>query len=231
MAAKNAKTTSKKAVKPAVKKVSVISPEVAQASSSNPRKTVSKLQFGILTAVVVIAVLLYIFRGYFIAAIVNGQVISRISIDQQLEKQFGKKTLESLVTKSLILQEMKKNNITVSDTEVNDEIKKIEDTLKKQGRSLSEALDQQGLSRADLVDQLKIQKMIEKYFAKDAQVSDKEIDAYIEQNKDSIPSTEDQSTLRDTVKNQLKQQKLSGKFQTWLAQLQAKAKIQYFVNF
>lgn len=229
MPAKKANTTAKKVAKPTAKKTVAVSAPVENAPVT--RKTVSKVQAGILFAVLVIAILLYIFRGLFIAAIVNGQIITRWSIDQQLEKQFGKKTLESILTKKLILQEMQKNNITVTDAEVNAEIKKIEDTLKKQQRTLTEALDEQGLSKADLMDQLKIQKMIEKYFEKDSQVSDKEIDTYIEQNKDSLPQTEDQNAIRDSVRTQLKQQKLSGKFQTWLASLQAKAKIQYFVNF
>jgi len=230
MPTKTSKPSAKKTAKPAAKKTSVSATPVESASVT-PRKSLSKLKVGILVGVVIIAVLLYVFRGFFIAAIVNGQVITRMSIDQQLEKQFGKKTLESLITKNLILQEMQKNNISVTDKEVNDEIKKIEDTLKKQQRTLSEALDQQGLTRSDLMDQLKIQKMIEKYFAKDSQVSDKEVDTYIEENKDSLPQSEDKNTLRDSVRTQLKQQKLSGKFQAWLANLQAKAKIQYFVNF
>ncbi len=229
MATKAKKTTSKKVIKPAAKKTTAQSAPVENAPV--PRKTVSKVKVGILFGVLVIAILLYIFRGLFIVAIVNGQIITRWSIDQQLEKQFGKKTLETVLTKKLILQEMQKNNITVTDAEVNAEIKKIEDTLKKQQRTLTEALAEQGLSRADLMDQLKIQKMIEKYFDKDSQVSDKEIDTYIEQNKDSLPQTEDQNAIRDSVRTQLKQQKLSGKFQTWLASLQSKAKIQYFVNF
>ena len=229
MATKAKKTTSKKVIKPAAKKTTAQSAPVENAPV--PRKTVSKVKVGILFGVLVIAILLYIFRGLFIVAIVNGQIITRWSIDQQLEKQFGKKTLETVLTKKLILQEMQKNNITVTDAEVNTEIKKIEDTLKKQQRTLTEALAEQGLSRADLMDQLKIQKMIEKYFDKDSQVSDKEIDTYIEQNKDSLPQTEDQNAIRDSVRTQLKQQKLSGKFQTWLASLQSKAKIQYFVNF
>ena len=229
MATKAKKTTSKKVIKPAAKKTTAQSAPVENAPV--PRKTVSKVKVGILFGVLVIAILLYIFRGLFIVAIVNGQIITRWSIDQQLEKQFGKKTLETVLTKKLIVQEMQKNNITVTDAEVNAEIKKIEDTLKKQQRTLTEALAEQGLSRADLMDQLKIQKMIEKYFDKDSQVSDKEIDTYIEQNKDSLPQTEDQNAIRDSVRTQLKQQKLSGKFQTWLASLQSKAKIQYFVNF
>ncbi|MGE5041856.1 MAG: SurA N-terminal domain-containing protein [Candidatus Levyibacteriota bacterium] len=231
---KTTKTTAKKtAPKTAVKKSAPAKAAVAPANTSAKltSKRISTKKAAIIIGVVVLAVLIYIFRGFFIAATVNGHLITRLSVDQQLEKTYGKKTLESLITKDLILQEMDKKHITVTDAEVNAEVKKIDDALKKQGRTLQDALDQQGLTRADLIDQLKIQKMIEKLFAKDATVSDKEVDAYIEQNKDSFPSTEDPKTLRDSVRTQLQQQKLSGKFQTWLADIQSKAKIQYFVSF
>lgn len=231
MAQRPVKKTTKTSAKKTVRKAAPVQAAALTAPAKVTSRNLTKKKVAILVAVVAVAVLVYVFRGFFVAATVNGNIITRLSVDQQLEKQYGKKTLESLITKDLILQEMSKKNITVTDIEVNAEVKKIDDALKKQGRTLQDALDQQGLSRADLIDQLKIQKMIEKLFAKDAAVSDKEVDAYIEQNKDSFPSTEDPKTLRDSVKTQLSQQKLSGKFQTWLAQIQSKAKIQYFVNF
>ena len=182
-------------------------------------------------ALIILGILLYVFKGFFVAASVNGQPITRIELIRELEKKSGKQTLDSLVTKNLILQEMRKKNITVTDAEVNAEMKKIEDALSKQGRTLSDALSQQGLTQQDLKEQLKIQKMIEKLFVKDVAVTDKEIDTYIEQNKDSLPQGQDEKTLRASVLAQLKQQKLTAKFQTWLQEIQKNAKIQYFVTF
>lgn len=200
-------------------------------TSSNYKKYMTKTNAIILVGLVVLGVLLYVFKGLIVAATVNGQPITRIELVQELEKQNGKKTLESLVTKNLILQEMQKKGITVSDTEVAAEVKKIEDALSKQGRTLDDALAQQGLTKSDLMEQLKIQKMIEKLFSKDATVSNADIDKYIADNKDSLPQNQDEKTLRSTISDQLKQQKLTAKFQTWLEGLQKNAKIQYFVSF
>ena len=44
-------------------------------------------------------------RGLFVVALVNGEPISRIEVIKALEKQGGKATLDSLVTKKLIAQE------------------------------------------------------------------------------------------------------------------------------
>lgn len=209
-------------------------PEVASRQSSpvkKPSRLATKRNAIILAVLIVFGILLYMGRGLFVVVMVNGHPITRLALVQELEKQSGKKTLDSLVSKELILQKMKKQNITVTDAEVNAEIKKIEDTLSKQGRTLTDALAQQGLSRADLLDQLRIQKMIEKLFAKDAVVTDKEITKYMTDNKDALPQGQDEATIKASVKSQLAQQKLTAKFQTWLADLQKKAKIQYFVNF
>ncbi|MFI5265186.1 MAG: SurA N-terminal domain-containing protein [Candidatus Levyibacteriota bacterium] len=223
-------TSTKKTVRKAVAKKTASAP-VFQKIGFKKFLTKRNVYIGVVTVAVLIGVLLYVFRGLFIAATVNGQVISRLELTQELDKKAGKQTLDSLVTRDLILQEMKKNNISVTDAEVNAEMSNIESALSKQGRTLNDALLQQGLTKADLIDQLRIQKMIEKLFAKDITVSSKEVDTYLTQNKDSLPAGQDQATLRTSAETQIKQQKLTTKFQTWLANLQKNAKIQYFVSF
>lgn len=227
------KVTSKKApVRKTATPVNKASMKVEKTQTSRSYKSyMTKTNGIILLGLVILGVLLYVFKGMIVAATVNGQPITRIQLVQELEKQNGKKTLESLVTKNLILQEMQKKNITVSDEEVTAEVKKIQDALSKQGRTLDEALAQQGLSKNDLMEQLKIQKMIEKLFSKDATVSKAEIDKYIADNKDALPQDQDEKTLRSSISDQLKQQKLTAKFQTWLEGVQKNAKIQYFVSF
>ncbi len=50
----------------------------------------------------VLLVLFNAFKGQFIAATVNGSSISRWSLIQELEKQSGKSTLDTMITKKLI---------------------------------------------------------------------------------------------------------------------------------
>jgi len=64
--------------------------------------------------VVVLVVAAFLLKGLFIAALVNGQPISRFTVISELEKQSGKQALTSLVNQTLIFQEAKKKNITVS---------------------------------------------------------------------------------------------------------------------
>jgi hypothetical protein len=89
----------------------------------------------------------------------------------------------------------------------------------------------QGMTRATLEDQLKYQVMIDKILGKDVKVTDKEIQDYIEQNKESLPKNQKEADLKKTVADQLRRQKINEKVQPWLDNLQKNAKINYLVNY
>ena len=218
------------------KKSIIVATEKKSAATDHPYKkilTKRNAMLGLIVVIIVLGVLLYLFKGLFVAATVNGQIITRMELNSELDKKAGKSTLETLITKKMIFSEMKKKNITISDAEVKTEIQKIEKSLTQQGRNLDEALSQQQppLTRADLEDQIRIQKLVERLFSKEATVSAKEIDSYIEQNKESFPEGQDEQSLRISVVGQLKEQKLTAKFQEWLSNLQKNAKVNYFVSF
>jgi len=59
------------------------------------------------------------------AAIVNGEKISKEEVDQQLEKMYGKETLELLIGKKLIKQKAAKEGITVGPKDVDDRFEMI----------------------------------------------------------------------------------------------------------
>jgi len=196
-------------------------------NSLSPKKSIKK--YVLISLVLIIAVfLLYYFKGLFITAVVNGEPISRIALIQELEKQYGKQTLSSLVTKTLILQEAKKQNVSVSNQDIDSEIKKIEDNLSKQGQTLDQALLFQGMTKENLIDQIKTQKLIEKMLGKDIKISNKEIDDYIEQNKENLPADKSGEEMKTLAKQQLTQKKLVEKYQSWIGNLQKNAKISYF---
>lgn len=182
--------------------------------------------------IVIALLLLFLFKGLFVVALVNGWPISRLALIKDLEKKGGKDELSQLVSQALILQEAKKDkNIDVTEQELNDAVKKIEDNISKQGQNLDQVLQSQRMSRNDFLTQVKIQKIIEKKFIKEIKITDQEIDGYIEKNKSSIPESLKLEEVKASVKQQLEQQKLAGKFQPWLDSLQKNAKINYFVNY
>lgn len=179
----------------------------------------------------VIAAALFLSRSLFIAATVNGQPIYRLSIIQELERQGGKQTIDQEVTRLLVLQEAQKKNLTVSEDEINKQIKTIEADLSQQGQSLDRVLELQGLNRASLRERIKERKLLEKLLAKDVAVSDKEVNEYIEKNKDTFPENTKPEEIKDNVKKQLEQQKFTQKAETYLADLRKKANIVSFVDY
>jgi hypothetical protein len=219
-----------------VKKTVKVAPAAnATVKTQEPLKTlissagISRRTAIILVVVAVIIILGVIFRNQIIVATVNGKPISRLSLISELERQSGKKTLDVLITKNLIFQEAQNKNIVVSDQDIASETKKIEDNLKKQGQDLKTLLAAQGMSQAELSEQIKIQILVKKLLAKEIAVSDKEVNDYIEKNKDAMPKDISEKDLKAEIGNQLQQQKLSQASNKLVTSLREKAKINYFL--
>ena len=221
-----AKTTAVKSTTPDTK------PETEQKTTTQSQQTVRlKKSYAILIVVILLfGAAIYYFRGLFVAAVVNGQPISRLEVVQQAEKQSGKQTLDTLVRDALIEQEAKKENVSVSDQEVNAEITTLQGNLKKQGQTLDQVLSTQGMSQVDLRRLIRLDKLVQKMVGRKIAISDKEVSDYIDKNKDSLPNTDD-VTLKKQVKAQLTQQKTNTAVQSWLANIQQKANIVYFVQY
>ncbi len=171
---------------------------------------------------------LYRFKGQFVVAMVDGQPISRLALIKELEKQYGKNTLDVLVTQALVWQEAEKQGVTVSSEEVDQEIKRFEEQVAAQGQDLNQVLSAQGMTRDELKEQIKLQKTAEKIVGKDIQVTDEEVATYFTENEASSSAdtmTEDQ---KQNIRQQLEQQKLSEGINQWLKSLHDSAKITYF---
>lgn len=181
--------------------------------------------------IILVIALLYVFKGVFVAALVNGEPISRISVVSELEKQSGKATLDNLITKKLILQEARKRNALVKQSEIDLELKKIEENLKSQGTTLDQALQLQGMTKAQLNDEIRIQLSIQRMVENNIKLSDKEVQEFITKNKENFPEDLTEAQLKDQAKESLKQQKIQEKTQAFLADLKKKAKILNFVKY
>ena len=194
-------------------------------------KKLKQPKFFIPLVIIVLIALGFLFKDLFIAALVNGQPITRFALIRELEKQGGKQTLASLVNQTLILQEAKKKKIEVSQKEIDTLAKQIEESLKSQGQDLNTALTMQGLTKQDFLLQLKLRSLVEKLLADKIEVTDKEVAEYIEKNQETLPENLKEDEIKKGVREQLKQQKLASASQAWLAELNKNAKINYFVNY
>ena len=174
-------------------------------------------------------VLIYLVKSLFIAAFVNGRPVSRIALIQELEKQGGQKVLDSLIEKSLILQEANKEGIKVSKADIDAEIARIEALLKEQNLSLEDALSMRGESRASLSEQIKLQKTVEALLAQ--KITDDEVRKYFDENVDLFGAEADFEDVKADAGDQLYQQKLNSEYSQWIEELRSKAKILYLLKF
>lgn len=227
-----------KSVIKTTKKPQSASVEKIQTESNQPNRfnqlilvEKKKLAVGIGLAIVLVIALLFIFKSFFIAALVNGEPISRLSVVSELEKQGGKATLDRLITKRLILQEAKKRNVTISQSDIDQEIKKIAANLESQGTTIDKALESQGMSNVQLTEELKIQLFVNRMAGENIEITDKEIAEFITANKDQFPEGTAEDKLRLQAIEQIKQQKLQVKIQEFIKSLRDKAKIINFVQY
>lgn len=185
----------------------------------------------LIAVILVVAAGLFFAKSLFVVAVVNGTPIMRLAIVKELEKRSGKQALESIITKKLVDDELKKKNISISDEEVAQEIQKIEAQIAQQGGTLQAILDGQGMSRAELSEQIASQKKLEKLFSSTVTVSDEDVATYIKNTKTTILEGEEGKAQTAQLKDQLRQQKLSSEIDQWIADIKKAASITYLKTY
>jgi hypothetical protein len=179
-------------------------------------------------AVVLIAVL---FKNLFVVAIVNGQPITRLELVRNLEQKSGEKELEELITKTLVFQEARKENVTVGDEEVDTEVKRLEEEITASGQNFEELLASRELTREKLKENLKLNRLASKIVEKNITVSDEEVKAYMEENKDSLPKDKSEEEIKKDVSEQLKAEKTEKAISEFVSRIRSQAKINYFIAY
>ena len=178
----------------------------------------------IIIGLIILAVLFWWGRKYFIVAMVNGQPISRFELSSRLKSQFGETVLDQLINERLLLGATRQQGIFITAEEIDQRIKEIEKSLEGK-MSLEQALGLQGLTLSNFRRQLELQLSIEKKFAKEATVSGAEIDEYLKNSENQFPDATDPAKLKTEVESFIKQQKISKLYEEWFGKIKQEAKI------
>jgi len=213
-----------------------INEEPVKRNEEEGQTTATKVQqkplliYGAVTLVIILVVGVTLYtQGFVTAAKVNGQSISRLSVVSKLEEQAGATVLDSMISDILIEQAATEAGVTVTDDEVATEIAAIESQITAQGGTLEEVLAQQGLDQASLTKQIRTQKILEALLSSDIEVTEADIDAFLEANG-PIPEGQEEAA-RAQVAEQLRSQKFSTAAQSYVTGLRTQANIQYFVDY
>src|SRR5216684_608684 len=138
-----------------------------------------------------------------IAAVVNDEVISmfdlvsrmrmvmvssNIADTPEMRQRIAVQVLHSLIDEKLELQEAKKQNVTATDSEVNNGLEQIEKQNSMKSGQLNEYMSARGIDRGALVDQLTAgivwAKLVRRQAAQTADISDEEIDEAVKRAKE-----------------------------------------------
>ena len=197
---------------------------------SNPVTSRKWIKLGLL-GVAVLLMAGYGLRSFLVVAIVDGKPVFRHSLIRELEKQGGKQVLDRKITEMLIWEEANKQGKAISETEVDEEIKKIEEKVTLQGQNLDTLLAAQGMDRYALRNQIRIQKLIEQMLPEAVVPTEEEIAQALEEQADTFPKEMSEEDRKTAVVNQLNQQKQSTRVEDWIQSLKDKAKIEYWMSY
>lgn len=165
-------------------------------------------------------------KNWFIAATINGSPVTNLELQMRLNQAFRTQTLNQLINEKIILSEAAKNNVVVSDLEIDNKISEIETSVGG-AQTLDAMLTQQGQTRETIKQQIKLQLTIEKLYTNEATVSAEEVAQFIEQNKETLRATDSAGQQKESY-DALKNQKLTEIFTQKFQELRQKAKIQIF---
>jgi foldase protein PrsA len=124
---------------------------------------------------------------------VNGEKITKGQLDDRLEGQAGKPTLQQMVDQALVLQYAAQNHIDVSDKEIQDQLAQLEQRFPP--GQFETILKNQGLTMDDAKTIVKVQQIIKKAVDKNIKISDAQVGDFYNRNK-SLFSTPEQVHAR-----------------------------------
>lgn len=229
-----ARKTTKK-LTPSDQAVDMSAPMSIEETQTTPpgKMKVNRRTVGIILAVLLVAALLYLAKGWFVAAVVNGEPISRFQVIRELEARGGKQVLDNDVYIKLVYQEAAKRHVTVTQKEKEEWFKQSEESYAKQGKNLDDLLTQAHFTKADYIEQsFTVNKLLEKMVAGQVKdPSDKQITDYIASNSAQLPTGKSDAEMKSYVKDGLRQQALNDKIQTMQQELEKNAKVTYWVNY
>ncbi|HSV95046.1 MAG TPA: SurA N-terminal domain-containing protein [Spirochaetia bacterium] len=207
-------------------------------SASVPEVTKSKKKFNFilfvkLLLIVAIGIVVFLLvqknKGLFIAGTVNKTPVSRWELNAKMAEKYADQTFEEIVSEKLLQENLKKNNIVVTDKEVQDELAKIK--IQYGGEEqFKAALTQFGMTEEKALQSIEqsigLKKLIES--SGKIEITDVAVSQYFTDNKASYADKK-LDEVADEIKEILYQQDIYTKSQEWYSQVRKDAKVSSFL--
>lgn len=208
-----------------------VSKKLATYKKALPAKASRKKITTIAVVFLGIFILVFAVFKFLIAATVNNIPITRFEVIRLLEREGGQQALDNLITRQLVLQEARKKNLSLSQEEIDAKLNELNSYLAEQGTTLDDALSFQNQTKEELIEDIKIQGLVEKILEEELKVSDEEVQKYFEENRDFFAEDAKFEEISGQISSQLKNDKLSQKFQEWLDKVRSESSIRRFLSY
>ncbi|MBM7605491.1 foldase protein PrsA [Metabacillus crassostreae] len=146
--------------------------------------------------VAVLAVLLIVVVAAFVFLSTRSEVVAKIGSESLTKddlytffvEQNGEAAIDSLITKNIIEQEVKKEKVSVSQEEVDTEIEAVIASYGGE-ETFNQTLATSGLTMEDVEGDIKTNLQIEALLKSRIEITDEELQTYFDENKDSFAKT------------------------------------------
>lgn len=157
-------------------------------------------------------------------ATVDGSAITRSDYDRAVARGDGGQILDGLISRRLVERDAAHHHVAVTPDEID---AKLKETKAQFGSDAEyrQALDGQHLTEVQLRDSIRLNLMVQKLVFDKVQVSDTDMQAYYDKNKDTQFSGKSLDQVKDEVKKGASEEKQQAAVSTYLDTLHSGAKI------
>lgn len=191
------------------------------------RKPMNNKVISLALVAVLIALITYKVGPWLVPSIVDNKLVTRFELWSRLEKSYGAQALDDMVNEKILDQAIAKAGIKIDQAKLDEQMSTLEKQFETSG-GLDEALKQRGLTRTDLIKQVKTQLSVEELLADKINPTEEEIKAQFDSGATTIYKDKKYDEMKATVTEELKQAKLRDAFLVWFADVKKEAKVKSF---
>jgi foldase protein PrsA len=175
-----------------------------------------------------IFILINLYKIGIIAPIfLNGEPATIPEIMKVINNEGSKGLFDKLIAEYVISYEAKKRNIIVKKEEIEKEVNRLENKVIENGTSLLQLMKDSNQTSKKLEKDIKLRITLYKILENDIDVTEDEIDTFIEENKDMYNNKEDLE-IRKEVKELLISKKSLDIYNSWVRDSYAKGNVDYY---
>jgi foldase protein PrsA len=116
---------------------------------------------------------------------VDGEAINKDELYDVMVEQYGAATVEQLIADKIVASEAKKEKVTITDKELNEEVDKLKESYGGE-EVFNQMLESNNTTVDTLKDDLKNYLTIRKLLEPQIKITDEELQTYFDENKDSF---------------------------------------------